>query len=223
MLKKISLFAVLMFFSVSFWSTAFADNKQKDRGIKTIVSKSFQDQNVDLLPNIVYSETANKSLKLHLLIPKHLDENLPLIIFIKGGGWGMHHPQKTFRFIPQLVPFAKNGYVVASVEHRTSHDAKFPAQLHDIKAAVRYLKENAARYHIDPARVGVWGSSSGGHLAALLGTSGSVEHLEGNEGTRNTSSSVQAVVDWYGPTDFSQMSKFPGRSIMMLRIHQNRF
>jgi len=152
MLKKISIFAALMIFSMTIWSTAFADMKQRDAEIKTIVSKSSQDQNVNLLPNIVYSEIANKALKLHLLIPKHLDENLPLIIFIKGGGWGMHHPQKSFRFIPQLVQFAKNGYVVASVEHRTSHDAKFPAQLHDIKAAVRYLKENAALYHIDPKK-----------------------------------------------------------------------
>lgn len=210
MLKKMSIFATLMIFNMTFWNTAFADIKQKEDGIKTIILKKTQDQHVDLLPNIVYSEIANKSLKLHLLIPMHLDENLPLIIFIKGGGWGMHHPQKSFSFIPQLVQFAKKGYVVASVEHRTSHDAKFPAQLHDIKAAVRFLKENAGLYHIDPARVGVWGSSSGGHLAALLGTSGGVEHLEGNVGVGNTSSNVQAVVDWYGPTDFSQMSKYPG-------------
>lgn len=119
-------------------------------------------------------------------------------------------PQDTFAFMPQLTQFAKSGYVVASIEHRTSHEAKFPAQIQDVKAAIRYLKANAEKYNIDPNRVGVWGDSSGGHLAALAGTSGGIEEFEGKDNL-NQSSRVQAVVDWFGPTDFVQMNKFPSQ------------
>jgi len=201
---------VLLLFSIV-WNTAYADIGNQENGIKTINIKKSKENNVLLKPNIVYSTPANKPLKLHLLIPKNAGPSLPLIIYIKGGGWGKDHPQKTFRFIPQLVQFAKQGYVVASVQHRTSREAKFPAQLHDIQAAVRYLKKHAAKFHIDPKRVGVWGSSSGGHLAALLGTSSGVKHLEEKTRNDNIDSSVQAVVDWYGPTDLLKMSQFPSK------------
>ncbi|WP_462409567.1 prolyl oligopeptidase family serine peptidase [Neobacillus sp. Marseille-QA0830] len=205
----IPIMSVILLLSSSSLATDFADASKREPDIKTIRSKKSQEDNVELLPNINYSKEDSNSAKLHLLIPKNANKLLPLIIFIKGGGWGKNHPQKSFSFIPQLVQFARQGYVVASVQHRTSHEAKFPAQLHDIKAAVRYLKANAEQYHINPARVGVWGSSSGGHLAALLGTTGGVDPLEGDVGHPSLDSRVQAVVDWYGPTDFLQMSKFP--------------
>jgi len=209
-LKKIaSLILIIWIFNNGLLS-AHADSPQPKEEIQTIISNKSQNQAIDFQPNIVYAETATKRLKLHLLLPKDRSKPLPLIIFIKGGGWGKNHPQKSFSFIPQLVPFAKHGYVIASVEHRTSNEAKFPAQLYDVKAAVRYLKENAEKYNIDPSRVGVWGTSSGGHLAALLGTSEGVTQVEENEKSSRFTSSVQAVVDWYGPTDFSQMSKYPG-------------
>ncbi|WP_251551478.1 alpha/beta hydrolase [Neobacillus muris] len=203
----LSAIAAIFLLSSFSWENAYANGSQTD--IKTIRLQKSRANNIELLPNIVYTKIDGIALKLHLLVPKHSDKQLPLIIYIKGGGWGKNHPQKSFSFIPSLVQFAKRGYVVASVEHRTSHAAKFPAQLHDIKAAVRYLKANAGKYHINPDKVGVWGSSSGGHLAALLGTSGGIKQLEGNSYNQSTESRVQAVVDWYGPTDFSQMSKFP--------------
>jgi len=160
--------------------------------------------------DIAYHKMGNKELKLHLLIPDDdKNESKPLIIFIKGSSWGKYKPQDTFEFIPQLVHFAKNGYVVASIEHRTSHEATFPAQIQDVKTAVLYLKEKAEEYQINPDLVGVWGTSSGAHLAALLGTSCHVPELEGTKTklTSNYNSCVQAVVDWYGPTDFLQMNK----------------
>jgi len=174
-----------------------------------IRKKVHQHNSVKLIPNIVYARLGNSPLHMHLLIPKHQRKPRPLILFIKGGGWGYKHPQLAFSFIPQLVRFAQKGYVVASVEHRTSHEAKFPAQLYDVKAAIRYLKAHAKQFNIDTKQVGVWGSSSGGHLAALIGTTGDVPQLEGREGNLSQSSRVQAVVDWYGPTDFLQMNKFP--------------
>jgi acetyl esterase/lipase len=206
-MKRIAMIAATITLSfTTIWITAMAHQTTK-----TLILDKNEENKVELLPNITYVKVENVSLKMHLLIPKKHDNHLPLIIFIKGSAWGKNHPQNTYSYIPQLVPFAKHGYVVASIEHRTSHQAKFPAQLYDVKAAVRYLKSNAGKYHIDPKRVGVWGTSSGGHLAALLGTTGGLRLLEGKEGNLNQSSTVQAVVDWYGPTDFLQMSKFPSK------------
>lgn len=177
-------------------------------GIKIIDANPPNDHSVQFIANIVYSKIGKRELKVHLLVPTHKKRPMPLILYIKGSSWGKDKPQDTFRNIPQLVQFAKSGYIVASVEHRTSHEAKFPAQIHDVKAAVRFLRQNAKQYNIDVNRVGAWGTSSGGHLAALLGTSGGVTELEGEEMTNSPySSRIQAVVDWYGPTDFLQISQ----------------
>jgi acetyl esterase/lipase len=94
------------------------------------------------------------------------------------------------------------GYAVVAINYRFSQHAVFPAQIHDCKAAVRWVRANAAKYKFDPERIAAWGSSAGGHLVALLGTTAQVEGLEGTDGNADQSSAVQAVVDWYGPTDF---------------------
>jgi acetyl esterase/lipase len=88
------------------------------------------------------------------------------------------------------------------VGYRFSQEAKFPAQIHDCKAAVRWLRANAEKYNLDTNRFAAWGASAGGHLVALLGTSGGVGDLEGMINDLHASSRVQAVVDWFGPTDF---------------------
>jgi acetyl esterase/lipase len=96
---------------------------------------------------------------------------------------------------------------MACIEYRHSDQAIFPAQIHDVKLAVRWLHANAYYYGVDPARFGAWGDSAGGHLAALLGTSGGVPELEGAElGYSGSSSKVQAVVDWFGLTDFTRVT-----------------
>jgi acetyl esterase/lipase len=104
-----------------------------------------------------------------------------------------------------LLPLVGRDFFVAAIEYRFSQDAVFPAQIEDCKCAIRYLRAHAARYGIDPDRIGAWGSSAGGHLVSLLGTSGDAEELEGAGGWPEYSSRVQAVVDWYGPTDLLQM------------------
>ncbi|GGE30879.1 hypothetical protein GCM10011391_06890 [Pullulanibacillus camelliae] len=213
-MKKVLILIVIIllcYIDPDWASSAKAKRHANERGIHTISKKTNQENKVELLPNIVYAKAGSTFLKMHLLVPKQSTIPHPLIIFIKGGGWGDKHPQRVLRFIPQLVRFAQSGYVVASIEHRTSHMAQFPAQLYDVKAAIRYLKAHADQFNIDAKKVGVWGSSSGGHLAALIGTSGDVPQLEGEEGDLRQSSRVQAVVDWYGPTDFLQMSKFPSK------------
>ena len=135
-----------------------------------------------------------------LYVPKS-DKPLPLVIWIHGGGW-----QNGNKGGGPAMALLEQGFAVATINYRLSGDAIFPAQIHDCKAAVRHLRGNAKEYGIDPERFGVWGSSAGGHLVALVGTSGDVKELEGNVGDfTNVSSRVQAVCDWFGPTDFLKM------------------
>ena len=106
-----------------------------------------------------------------------------------------------------IQEFAKRGYVAVTVEYRLTPKYPFPAAIYDVKAAVRWLRANAAKYHIDPERVGVTGGSAGGHLAQFLGVTGDVAEFEGreaNEGNYNQSSRVSCVVNYYGPSDFTK-------------------
>jgi acetyl esterase/lipase len=112
-----------------------------------------------------------------------------------------------------VVGQLQRGYAVASIEYRLSPEAKWPAQIFDCKAAVRFLRANAKRYNLDPGRFGVWGDSAGGHLAAMVGVSGGVKELEGDLGNPGVSSSVQAVCDWYGPTDLTVIQKTPNNAV----------
>jgi acetyl esterase/lipase len=105
------------------------------------------------------------------------------------------NPSPAWRFLGE-------GYAVAQVGYRFSQEAKFPAQIHDCKAAVRWLRANAKKYNLDSKKFVAWGASAGGHLAALLGVSGGVQDLEGKDNELKESSRVQAVIDWFGPTDF---------------------
>jgi acetyl esterase/lipase len=139
--------------------------------------------------------------KLDVFVPKG-DGPFPLVIWVHGGGWEGGSKETN----PAVALLLGKGYAVAGVNYRLSKQAVFPAQIHDCKAAVRYLRANAAKYHLDPDRFGAWGASAGGHLVALLGTSGGVAELEGEVGTKTGSSRVQAVCDWFGPTDLLRLS-----------------
>ena len=153
--------------------------------------------------DLVYGKADGRDLKLNLYLPPG-DATKPLIIWIHGGAWMMGSKDGP----SPAQQFVGAGYAVAHVGYRLSQVAKWPAQMHDCKAAVRWLRANAAKYHLDPKRFAVWGSSAGGHLVAVLGTSGGVAELEGTSNDVKESGSVQAVVDWFGPTDFLQMNKF---------------
>src|SRR6266536_4384841 len=103
------------------------------------------------------------------------------------------------KFCPLL---AQHSVVAVSIDYRLSQEAPFPAQIHDVKAAIRWLRVNAATYHIDPNRIGIWGFSAGAHLAALAGVTGNVAELEGNGGASDVPSDVQAVSIGAGCADF---------------------
>jgi acetyl esterase/lipase len=123
----------------------------------------------------------------------------PLIIWVHGGAFRMGSKEDK---VP--LAYVAEGYAVASLNYRLSRHALWPAQIEDCKAAVRWLRAHAADYGLDPARFAAWGESAGGHLVAMLGTAGEVAALEVGE-YLHVSSRVQAVVDYFGPTDFLQM------------------
>ena len=155
---------------------------------------------VTVYRDVAYVPGGHPRQKLDLYLPKE-GEDLPLIINIHGGAFRMGGKEDG---VP--VEYLALGYAVASINYRLSGDALWPAQIEDCKAAVRWLRANAAKYGLDPDRFAAWGASAGGHLAAMLGTSAGVKELEVGENL-SVSSRVQAVVDYFGPTDFLQMDE----------------
>ncbi len=155
-------------------------------------------EGVKVTMDIQYAKPAGKPQRLDLFVPEKAAGPLPLVIWVHGGAWSAGN--KEWQPIPAL-PMTARGYAVATIDYRLSGEAKWPAQIHDCKAAVRFLRAHAKDYTLDPDRFGVWGSSAGGHLVAMLGTSGDVKELEGDLGNPSVSSRVQAVCDWFGPTD----------------------
>ncbi len=148
--------------------------------------------------NIPYTEIGNSSQMLNLYLPASAKKPAPLIIWIHGGGWKNGSKENC---LPLRLGFTERGYAVASINYRLTGEAAFPAQIQDCKAAVRWLRAHAGEYNLNPDRFGAWGSSAGGHLAALLGTSGDLTTFD-TGGNLKVSSRVQAVCDYYGPSDF---------------------
>jgi acetyl esterase/lipase len=157
-------------------------------------------EGVRLVKNLQYIEGGHEQNRLDIYLPEKAEGRLPLVVWIHGGGWQAGSKENC-----PAIPLAAKGYAVASVNYRLSQHAVFPAQIEDCKAAIRWLRANAAKYHIDPEHIGVWGGSAGGHLVALLGTTGDVKSLEGKGGNLDQSSRVQCVLDWFGPTELTTM------------------
>lgn len=151
--------------------------------------------------DLVYAQVGQRNLPLDLYLPTS-DKPLPVIVWIHGGGW----PTGSKGNAGPARPLVGQGYAVADVEYRLSGEAIFPAQIQDCKAAIRWLRGNAKQYNLDGDHIGVWGSSAGGHLVALLGTSGDVAEFD-TAAHAEFSSRVQAVCDWFGPTDLLLMNK----------------
>lgn len=157
---------------------------------------------VRIFPDLKYDDEGGPWQKLDLYLPFPVPAKpIPLIVFLHGGGWlkGSKADGRGFAF--RMVA---RGYAVACPDFRSSSDAPFPAQLEDCKAAVRWLRDRAVRYRLDAAHFGAAGVSSGGHLAALLGATGS-NHLFDSRGHMGASSSVQAACVFFGPTDLLRL------------------
>ena len=145
--------------------------------------------------NVVFAKADSHELALDLYLPEA--KNPLLVVWVHGGAW-----HSGTRDSPPLFS-AESGIAIASVDYRLSTQATFPAAIHDIKAAVRFLRANGKKYGYQTKNIAIWGSSAGGHLAALVGVTNGNKALEGSLGEyRETSSDIQAIVDHFGPTNF---------------------
>ncbi len=158
-------------------------------------------------PDVEYGNAEGQRLLLNLARPKTGNGPFPAIVCIHGGGFraGTRHGYDTL-----CLRLAEHGYVAVTVEYRLAPKFPFPAAIHDVKAAVRWMRANAGKYHVDPERVGTMGGSAGGHLAQFLGVTGGVKEFEGNAGNAEQSSRVACVVNFYGPSD---LTKSYGKSV----------
>lgn len=156
---------------------------------------------------IEYSNPDDLHLQLNLARPATGDNLRPAVLCIHGGGF---RAGKRERWDDLCKRLAERGYVAATVTYRLAPKYQFPAAVHDVKAAVRWLRANASKYHIDPERIGVVGDSAGGHLVQFLGVTGDVPQFEGEGGNPAHPSRVTCVVNYYGPSD---LTKSYGKSI----------
>jgi acetyl esterase/lipase len=159
--------------------------------------------------DITYATTDSASRAGHLLdlyLPNRSSRPTPVVIFSSGSAWLANNGRDGARVYASQL--SKLGYAVAGVAVRTSGQTTFPGQLYDIKAAIRWLRANAAKYNLDPNHIGIAGESSGGWVAAMAAVTGDVPELEGNLGTTGVSSAVQAAIAYYPPTDFLQMDRW---------------
>lgn len=160
--------------------------------------------------DVPYAETDNPRQTLNLYLPTTKSEQpRPVIVFIHGGGWRNGDKAGGRRW---LSPYLRSGhYAGVSVGYRLTDEAQWPSQIHDCKAAIRWIRGNAQKYNLDPNKIGIMGTSAGGHLVAMLGTSGDVKELEGDLGKHDDQDSrVSCVVDFFGPTEMLTMGKSPG-------------
>lgn len=190
--KKSVLFLLVI---VTFSFVCFGQNRRNQQRVP---------EGATALRDLEYVANGHERNRLDVYLPAGFKDKapLPLIVWVHGGAWraGSKERVPAMRFLDQ-------GFAVASINYRLSQHAVFPAQIIDCKAAIRFLRANAKEYNIDADRIGVWGSSAGGHLVALLGTTGDVKKFDKGPNLKY-SSRVQAVCDFFGPTDFSRMSSF---------------
>jgi acetyl esterase/lipase len=153
------------------------------------------------------AEVGFRFLTLDVTLPKG-EGPFPLVVFIHGGAWLAGHPTVTnpvYRKLDFINKLLEAGYAVSRISYRLSSEGLFPMQLHDCKAAVRFLRANAVQFNIDPDRFAAMGDSAGGHLASMVGLTSNRPELEGDVGKAKSSSAVQAVVNWFGPAELLTM------------------
>ncbi len=189
--RRLVIASVVLVIAVAIWGTQVAESGQGRRR-----RADFQD--VNIVRDVVYKRVNGRDLRLDIYSPKSITRPLPVVLWIFGNRWSRGSKNH-----PPPLDLMSQGYIVVSIDYRLSGEAPFPAAIEDCKAAVRWIRANAAAYHFDPDHIGAWGHSAGGHLAALLGTSGGVAQLEGGDNS-TVSSRVQAVCDMSGPSDILQ-------------------
>ncbi len=175
------------------------------------------DQNFHVISDIQYCTGGGQPLLMDVFVPgQRLRTPTPAVLWLHGGGW--ERGDKNGSSGAELL--VAQGFVTASIFYRLSGDWPFPADIEDCKCAIRYLRANAEKYGIDPARIGIAGASAGGQLAMLVAMADEKAGLEGAGGWPNVSSRVKAVSSWYGPTDFTvgatEFEHHTGRALVKL-------
>lgn len=181
----------------------------------------------EVLRDVVYSTAQGRDLALDLIVPWSLNEPdvpvtpMPLVVFVQGSGWTT---PKRGKKLPDLCAIAREGYVVATVSHRdaVADGAPAPAYLVDVKCAIRFLRMHADEYGIDPSRVAIWGSSSGGNTAQLVGVTGDLRAFQTDE-WGDESDAVQAVVSCFGPSDLVRWMEVMGKDEKFVPVHESLF
>lgn len=178
-----------------------------ETGVFEVLRINWKEHGVKLYEDVVYGQGGGHNLYLDLMVPEaECEKPRPVIIWIHGGGWTSKELTKKYRPSKAIAAACKGGFVCASIEYRLVTEKPFPAPIEDCKCAVRFLKAHASELGIDPERIGVWGESAGGQLAALVGASYQNQRLEGDGGWNEYSSEVKAVCDWYCGGDMTHIS-----------------
>jgi len=154
--------------------------------------------------NVTYGSASGVSLKMDIYYPRKASGLFPVVVYVHGGAWASGDRTWVTALL-DIGVLLDRGYMICAIDYRLAPRYKFPAQIEDAKCALRFLRANASNYGIDPARIGAWGESAGGHLSALLGVTDSSAGLEGSGGWADQSSRVQAVVDMFGPSDLTDL------------------
>jgi acetyl esterase/lipase len=196
------LLPLLLLATSPLWSQDLSAQKQN-------AQNAAEKNQVELRLDQSYAGNENPKQKVDLYLPKkrNTDKPLPVVALIHGGGWVNGD---RLGYAAAAIQFARTGdYASVTVGYRLTKEARWPAQIHDCKAAIRWIRAHAKEYNLDPDKIAVMGSSAGGHLSSLIGTSGDVKDLEGDLGPNTTfSSRVQCVVNLCGPQDFTQALMF---------------
>lgn len=194
-----------------FGEVSFPESQEAPEGVIQVRWTDAPCPRADVLPEIVYQERSGEKQHIQLFKPmavppstEAVPNKYPVIVYVPGSAW---HRQNVWIGLSRALSAVEQGYAFAIVEYRPSDIAPFPAQVEDAKSAIRFLKANAEQFGLDKERFGIWGDSSGGHTVSFVGITGD-EYP--NEGTcQEENCSVRCVVDWFGPTDISEMSYYP--------------
>lgn len=208
-MKRPLLIAVLAFLPAILFAQVPAAERDQDRP-GAMSPEQLRQAPITFELDVPYANTGNPRHRLDLYLPKHRSQRkLPVVVFLHGGGWMQGDKADG---AGRLMPLVRTGqYAGVSAEYRLSGEAPWPAQIHDCKAAIRWVRANAAKYGLDPDCIGVWGESAGGHLALMLGLGNGVQALEGDLGPhQGAGSQVAAVADFFGVTDLPALVGQPG-------------
>lgn len=170
--------------------------------------------NAVVMRDITYCTVDGTPLKLDIYMPEHRSgTRAPLVVHVHGGAWKTGDKANGIWLEAVMAEMINRGYVVASINYRMMPKYVWPAFIEDAKCSIRFLRANAAKYGIDPKRVGIWGGSAGGQLVALMGTADENAHLEGTGGYLDQSSRVQAVAEMFGVADMIRQAEYGDRAV----------